>query len=72
MNGTSDPIVDATIRKYLADKVRAKFPEDVHLIEPMLDNLASRCSLKELFITCAVEIIRLKTNNPGKDNKPAM
>ena len=72
MNGTSYPIVDATIRKYLADKVREKFKDDVHLIEPMLDNLAARYSMKELFIACSVEIIRLKNSGTREDKRPML
>jgi hypothetical protein len=60
-------IVDATIRKYLTDKVREKFPEDFHLIEPMMEKLTQRYSLKELFMICAVEINRAKQSTGASD-----
>lgn len=65
------PIVDATIRQYLTDKVRERFSEDFHLIEPMLDKLVSQYSLKELMIMCSVEIIRLKSSGRREHERPA-
>lgn len=72
MEGQSDKIVDATIRKYLTQKVREKFPEDFHLLEPVLANLVSRYTLQELLMICAVEVNRLKNGGgraPGNPKK---
>lgn len=66
-----NPNVDATIRKYLTNKVREKFSEDFHLIEPIIDQLAARYSLKELYMICAVEISKRKSEYSRPEGRQA-
>jgi hypothetical protein len=64
----SHAIVDETIRRYLTDKVREKFPEDFYLIESSMHQLVERYSLKELFMICSVEINRHKNARGTADH----
>jgi len=52
--------VDLAIREYLRKKVREKFSNDFHLLEPIIDQLISMHTLNELYIVCSAELTRLK------------
>jgi hypothetical protein len=58
--GQPHPNVNATIHRYLTDKVREKYSEDYHLIEPLMEQLVKRYSLKELYMICALEISKVR------------
>lgn len=53
-------IVDTRVREYLTNKVREKFPEDFHLIEPVLDTYLDKYNLRELLLIVRIEIEKLK------------
>lgn len=66
-------LIDITIKKYLTAKVREKFPTDFHLLEPLMDTLTERYSLKELYIVCSVELARIRQQGEAarvNDSKP--
>jgi hypothetical protein len=70
MNERQHPSVDATIRKYLIEKVREKFRDDFYLLEPVIEDFVTRYSLKELLMICSVEINRRKNNSRQGGGRP--